>query len=447
MKLIRTLAALLLAVVFLCAPAIATEATEAAMTFEEFLGVATTADLLNLRDELDAAIRASDVWESVNVPSGLYRVGVDIPAGKWTIEAGTTGYCRMRVGDVLEDTGKEIDIWESTSSYSESFKNEYGYDDIPILQRSIEIIDLPHGYYVEVSDGSVLFTPYYGKPNFIFYADETPDEEISHEFPLEGLTYDELIVLKDQINPAIWNSYNWDRVLVPYGMYEVGVDIPAGRWDIEAPEASSVYISYGKEIDDESMDTKLAYGAWNKTVYSEHYAFYDEGDLTKTDIDAASGFYIDIYSSVYAWFSPHKAGGGLGFKAFGGGTGTGGSNTETPASTANASDTVMHDGEEYARLDYEQNARNPLLYTDKKIFFSGEIIQVVDGDYYTAYRVDVNGDIVLVYRFGASSLGRFLVDDKVTVYGTSLGVETYETVLGSMVTVPSCFATEIILEN
>lgn len=39
---------------------------------------------------------------------------------------------------------------------------------------------------------------------------------------LTGMTYAELVALKDQINLAIWNSSEWQEVTVPQGVWKVG---------------------------------------------------------------------------------------------------------------------------------------------------------------------------------------------------------------------------------
>lgn len=49
---------------------------------------------------------------------------------------------------------------------------------------------------------------------------------------LSGLSFDELVALRDQINLAIWNSQEWQEVTVPAGIWQVGKDIPAGHWSI-----------------------------------------------------------------------------------------------------------------------------------------------------------------------------------------------------------------------
>ena len=49
---------------------------------------------------------------------------------------------------------------------------------------------------------------------------------------LSGLSYDELVQLRDKINLAIWNSEEWQEVTVPIGVWVVGEDIPVGHWSI-----------------------------------------------------------------------------------------------------------------------------------------------------------------------------------------------------------------------
>ena len=46
---------------------------------------------------------------------------------------------------------------------------------------------------------------------------------------LSGMSFDELVALKDQINLALWNSADWQEVTVPQGVWQVGADIPAGK--------------------------------------------------------------------------------------------------------------------------------------------------------------------------------------------------------------------------
>ena len=51
---------------------------------------------------------------------------------------------------------------------------------------------------------------------------------------LSGLSFDELVLLRDQLNLAIWNSKEWQEVKVPIGVWKIGDDIPVGKWTISA---------------------------------------------------------------------------------------------------------------------------------------------------------------------------------------------------------------------
>ena len=73
---------------------------------------------------------------------------------------------------------------------------------------------------------------------------------------------------------------------------------------------------------------------------------------------------------------------------------------------------------------------------------------MIEGGLNTVYRVRINSsDVVLVRYISTSGDGRILEDDRVIVYGTSQGVETYESTLGGSITIPACFADAIILDD
>lgn len=48
----------------------------------------------------------------------------------------------------------------------------------------------------------------------------------------ETMSYDEWVVLKDQLLLAMWASEEWQEVAVPQDVYPVGEDIPAGHWTL-----------------------------------------------------------------------------------------------------------------------------------------------------------------------------------------------------------------------
>ena len=132
-------------------------------------------------------------------------------------------------------------------------------------------------------------------------------------FDLSGMSYDELIALKEQINLAIWNSAEWEEVEVPQGVYQVGVDIPAGHWTLKcADKWFWSVISWGESLSEsgESIELEGRYSLYNE-VYNKSY---DEGTgATEYSCEVRNGEYIVIeYGSIV--FMPYNAKPGFTFK-------------------------------------------------------------------------------------------------------------------------------------
>ena len=104
---------------------------------------------------------------------------------------------------------------------------------------------------------------------------------------------------------------------------------------------------------------------------------------------------------------------------------------------------------EYVSLDYSSNARNPESYEGMLIKFSGKVLQVSESDDYVVFRIATKGrydDVVYCIYVKPDNYSRILEDDKVNVWGTSTGVYTYTTVMGSEITIPSCVIDRIELK-
>lgn len=91
-------------------------------------------------------------------------------------------------------------------------------------------------------------------------------------------------------------------------------------------------------------------------------------------------------------------------------------------------------------ITYEQLSRNPDDYRDKKVKFTGSVLQVIEGTYGSnSIRLATNGgyDDVILANYSTDIIDfRLLEDDEITIYGVSKGLKSYETVLGSSVTLP-----------
>ena len=97
---------------------------------------------------------------------------------------------------------------------------------------------------------------------------------------------------------------------------------------------------------------------------------------------------------------------------------------------------------------YEQLARNPDTYIGEKIRFSGKVLQVMEGKVsYLRVAMNSNYDTVIFVTYDKDKLSyRLLDDDMVTIYGTSLGVYSYEAVSGATITIPWISADYIDLQ-
>lgn len=132
---------------------------------------------------------------------------------------------------------------------------------------------------------------------------------------LSGMTFDELVALKDQINLAIWNSDQWQEVTVPQGVWVVGEDIPAGHWTIRAADKAMLMMDYGDRLDDDKKSLSWAGDIYySEMLYGKDHIFFDEDtSMIQTDIEAEEGCYF-IIKSGNAIFTPYAGKPSLGFK-------------------------------------------------------------------------------------------------------------------------------------
>lgn len=97
-------------------------------------------------------------------------------------------------------------------------------------------------------------------------------------------------------------------------------------------------------------------------------------------------------------------------------------------------------------ISYNDVARNPDSYMFKLGKFSGEVVQVIEGDGNYNLRVAVNGNYnnMLLVEYDPSILDvRILENDQVIIYGTNAGTISYESTLGATITIPSMLADKI----
>ena len=147
----KRIIALVLALI-LIAPAALADVDLSGMTFEE---------LLELQRQVTAAIWASDGWQEVTVPTGVYEVGVDIPAGYWTIRPIDGDTAIVKWGDVLNEIRTDTAWSECTIFVREQITSP---TDSYSKYNSVESVswNVFEGTYIVIEDGAVIFTPFTG---------------------------------------------------------------------------------------------------------------------------------------------------------------------------------------------------------------------------------------------------------------------------------------------
>lgn len=148
-----------LLLVLLCMVGVASAETPnlSGMSFDE---------LVALNDQINLAIWNSQEWQEVEVPQGVWVVGQDIPAGKWTIKAADGITTFVEWGDVLDESG--IGLSFSGKLYETKYIKSVNYRYYEKGDCTEVIWELKDGQYFIVEDGIALFSPYSGKMSLGF---------------------------------------------------------------------------------------------------------------------------------------------------------------------------------------------------------------------------------------------------------------------------------------
>ena len=122
-------------------------------------------ELVQLNNQINLAMWNSEEWQEVTVPPGTYQIGVDIPAGHWTIKPGIDhGYFAVWYFEKPNEFNKpfatftKYDYTQLATEDWNAFNEEY------IHFCDYDMID---GWYF-YTEKTVIFTPYTGKPGLGF---------------------------------------------------------------------------------------------------------------------------------------------------------------------------------------------------------------------------------------------------------------------------------------
>ena len=115
---------------------------------------------------------------------------------------------------------------------------------------------------------------------------------------ISGLSFEELVQLRNSITIAMWNSEDWQEVIVPAGTWKVGEDIPAGHWSILIVGHGLTSVYYCEEVDE--LGKPVCWGAKyvRKDLASSDFNGFNETYNTMLDFDAKEGWYFVFDKSV-----------------------------------------------------------------------------------------------------------------------------------------------------
>ena len=152
----KVITILMITAAMLCLVAQAESMDLSGLSFEE---------LAALRDRAQLEMMQRDDWQEVTVPQGVYQVGVQIPAGTWTVRCATGNYTEVDWGDTLKENGQGVEYgsrydWAvvynpSGRYYSAGDQTEYTFT-------------VREGEYIIIKDGMATFTPGGVTPSFTF---------------------------------------------------------------------------------------------------------------------------------------------------------------------------------------------------------------------------------------------------------------------------------------
>lgn len=128
---------------------------------------------------------------------------------------------------------------------------------------------------------------------------------------LSGMSFDELVALRDQLNLAIWNSQEWQEVTVPAGVWTIGEDIPAGHWTIKAAPETYTTIVYCDRLNASGTNYEPGYHGWAGTLTAKTKGLSVD-EPREVDIIMAEGMYFINRGTVI--FYPYSGKPDLGFR-------------------------------------------------------------------------------------------------------------------------------------
>ena len=113
---------------------------------------------------------------------------------------------------------------------------------------------------------------------------------------ISGLSYSELLLLSKKVRAAMLNSKEWQKVVVPPGVWEIGREIPAGHWTIKPDSGLGPdLVIYASRTKDQGHDVDVTFGECIMEVICSTDSPYNDGSYkNETDFYLEDGHFLRL---------------------------------------------------------------------------------------------------------------------------------------------------------
>jgi len=132
----------------------------------------------------------------------------------------------------------------------------------------------------------------------------------AEDIDLSGLSFDQLVALKQKVNQALWASDEFQEVSVPPGVWIGGEDIPVGRWTVTCSQKWGK-IEFGDKLKENGQDVEHTKARGYIYIRSEDTDIPEYA--TETYLDVYEGMFI-VINFIPMVFSTYTGKPDLGFK-------------------------------------------------------------------------------------------------------------------------------------
>lgn len=111
--------------------------------------------------------------------------------------------------------------------------------------------------------------------------------------------YNEFVEKYALAGRRMWTATDWESVIIPWGVWEIGTDIPAGRWKLEAASEITSEIASGPTLNDGGAELSLSKAYVSEQLVSINNPAYDAWDTSEIELELKKSFFLQVkYGAV-----------------------------------------------------------------------------------------------------------------------------------------------------